>query len=56
MTSPSGTRVLPLEDFLTGYRRTALGSDELVTAVLVPRELEDARGHASRSSGCAGTW
>ncbi len=43
MTSPSGTRVLPLEDFLTGYRRTALRPDELVTAVLVPRAREEAR-------------
>ncbi|MGZ8578953.1 MAG: FAD binding domain-containing protein, partial [Actinomycetota bacterium] len=48
MTSPSGTRVLPLEDFLTGYRQTALGPDELVTAVLVPREREEARAGFSK--------
>ncbi len=48
MTSPPGIRVLPLEDFLTGYRQTALGPDELVTAVLVPRECEGARAVFSK--------
>ena len=43
LTSPSGRRVVPIEDFLTGYRTTALGGDELLTAVLVPRDGEDAR-------------
>ena len=37
LTSAAGRRVLPLEAFLTGYRQTALGPDELLTAVLVPR-------------------
>jgi CO/xanthine dehydrogenase FAD-binding subunit len=36
LTSTSGTRALPLEAFLTGYRETALRDDELLTAVLVP--------------------
>lgn len=36
LTSASGARVLPLEDFLTGYRATALRDDELLTTVLVP--------------------
>lgn len=31
-----GTRILPLSDFLRGVRQTALASDELVTAVLIP--------------------
>ncbi len=43
LTSPVGTRVLRLEEFHTGYRETALRSDELLTAVLVPRGLEGAR-------------
>jgi len=43
LTSVAGSRVLPLEAFLTGYRQTALRSDELLTAVLVPRGMEDAR-------------
>jgi CO/xanthine dehydrogenase FAD-binding subunit len=32
-----------LEDLLTGYRQTALEPDELVVAVLVPREAVEAR-------------
>jgi CO/xanthine dehydrogenase FAD-binding subunit len=43
LTSTAGTRVLPLDGFLTGYRQTALGPDELLTAVLIPRGAEDAR-------------
>lgn len=43
LMSASGSRVLPLEAFLTGYRQTALRSDELLTAVLIPRGVEDAR-------------
>ncbi len=43
LTSTAGTRVLPLEEFLTGYRRTALRSDELLTAVLIPGGMDDAR-------------
>ena len=34
--------MVPVEDFLTGYRATALGPDELLTAVLVPRGDDDA--------------
>lgn len=43
LTSSSGSRVLPLEEFLTGYRQTALRPDEILTAVLVPRGGDDAR-------------
>ncbi len=43
LRSASGSRVLPLEAFLTGYRQTALAPDELLTAVLIPRDAEDAR-------------
>jgi CO/xanthine dehydrogenase FAD-binding subunit len=35
LTSVRGSRVLPLEEFLLGVKRTALGPDELVTAVRV---------------------
>jgi N-methylhydantoinase B len=31
-----GRRTLPVSDFITGYRRTALAADELVTAITVP--------------------
>ena len=43
VTGAGGQRVLPLADFLTGYRATALRPDEIVTALLIPR-LADARG------------
>jgi CO/xanthine dehydrogenase FAD-binding subunit len=44
LTSAAGSRMLPLEAFLTGYRETARRPDELLTAVLIPRgSPEDAR-------------
>lgn len=43
LTSATGTRSLALESFLTGYRQTALGRNELLTAVVVPRVADGAR-------------
>lgn len=37
LASQQGWRVLSLSDFITGYRRTALGQGEIVTAVIVPK-------------------
>lgn len=37
LAARSGTRTLPLADFITGVRRTARRPDELLTAILVPR-------------------
>ena len=37
LVSLRGTRRLPVEDFLTGYRRNALAEDELILAVHLPR-------------------
>lgn len=37
LASPSGTRRMPLEAFLTGPRQTALAGDEILTAVWLPR-------------------
>ena len=42
LASSTGTRRLPLADFITGYRKTALRPGELVAAILVPRGLESA--------------
>ncbi len=42
LTSVSGTRRLPLADFILGNRRTALQPGELLAAALVPRSWEDA--------------
>lgn len=36
LASVRGTRVLPLQDFITGYRKTAAAPDEVLTALLVP--------------------
>ncbi len=35
-SSARGTRVIPLQAFITGVRKTALAPDELVTAIIVP--------------------
>jgi CO/xanthine dehydrogenase FAD-binding subunit len=43
LMSTAGSRMLPLEAFLTGYRQTALRPDELLTAVHIPRGVDDAR-------------
>ena len=45
IASATGTRTLPVSDFLQGNRRTALGESELVTAILVPKH-----GAAARST------
>ncbi|MFM2148322.1 MAG: hypothetical protein RLZZ187_628 [Pseudomonadota bacterium] len=42
VAGPQGRRVVPLPDFLTGYRATALHAEEIVTALHVPR-LDGAR-------------
>ena len=40
----NGVRLLPLADFVLGNRRTALEGSDLLTAVLVPKAWEGARG------------
>ena len=42
LASPRGRRVLPLDRFLLGNRKTALAADEIMTAILVPRRNEHA--------------
>jgi xanthine dehydrogenase small subunit len=36
LTGPSGSRLLPIEAMLLGYRTTACGPDELITRIAVP--------------------
>jgi len=43
LASLRGTRQVPLADFLLGNRRTALASDELAVALLVPKASAGAR-------------
>jgi CO/xanthine dehydrogenase FAD-binding subunit len=42
LASKAGTRRMPLAEFIVGNRKTQKRADELLTAVLVPREVEDA--------------
>lgn len=42
LVSKTGVRKMPLADFIVGSRKTQLKPDELLAAVLVPRELENA--------------
>jgi xanthine dehydrogenase molybdopterin binding subunit/xanthine dehydrogenase small subunit len=39
LESHTETRELPLHEFFTGYRRTVMREDEILTAVLLPRQL-----------------
>ncbi len=39
LTSQRGVRVLPITDFITGYRATVTAPDEIVTALLVPKSV-----------------
>jgi CO/xanthine dehydrogenase FAD-binding subunit len=43
LVSARGTRRLPVSDFIVGNRRTACGRDEIMTAVLVPRQSPTAQ-------------
>jgi CO/xanthine dehydrogenase FAD-binding subunit len=36
LVGPDGTRTMPIAEFMTGVKRTALGPGELITAVTVP--------------------
>jgi CO/xanthine dehydrogenase FAD-binding subunit len=48
LASCRGRRVLPLASFITGNRRTVRVSDELMTAVLVPKPRHPARAGFSK--------
>ena len=36
LTSRAGSRTLPVEDFITGYRKTALAPGEVIAAIRIP--------------------
>jgi CO/xanthine dehydrogenase FAD-binding subunit len=42
LVSVNGSRQLPLSEFILGNRKTARRPDEILSCVLVPRELENA--------------
>ena len=37
VSSAVSERILNIEDFITGYRQTCLGNDELITEVIIPK-------------------
>lgn len=43
LASPRGKRTMPAADFVTGNRKTARASNEIVTALLIPKLKGDAR-------------
>jgi xanthine dehydrogenase molybdopterin binding subunit/xanthine dehydrogenase small subunit len=43
VTSSRGTRVLPIDGFFTGYRKTVLADDEVISRFFVPRPRPGAR-------------
>ena len=45
LCSSRSTRVIPLRDFILGNRQTALGEDEMVTALVLPRVGENDQSH-----------
>jgi carbon-monoxide dehydrogenase medium subunit len=44
LQSVRGSRTLPIEDFFTGFRTTALQADELIREISVPRLRQSQRG------------
>jgi len=45
LASARGRRIVPMSEFIDGYRRTVCAPDELVTAILVPKPPNGARGN-----------
>jgi carbon-monoxide dehydrogenase medium subunit len=56
LTSPTGTRVLPVREFFTGFQQTALERGELVTAVEIPTQPSQAASFVKLSSLAANDW
>lgn len=48
LASPRGRREIPLASFISGYRQTLLAADEIVIAVLVPKENGDLATHFAK--------
>lgn len=44
LASPNGLRIVPITAFVDGYRHNVCRSDEIVTAILIPKSLPRARG------------
>ena len=50
LQSLGGSRVMPLEDFYTGFKKTALRADELLTLIHVPKAQREERVAAYKIS------
>lgn len=44
LASLKGTRLVPMDTFISGYRSTLCRPDEIVTAILVPKRADSAHG------------
>ncbi|MFW6288678.1 MAG: FAD binding domain-containing protein [Spirochaetota bacterium] len=44
LRSSRGTRSMPLQEFITGVKKTQIAADEIVARILVPTDQIDARG------------
>lgn len=51
LAGPAGTRLLPLDQFILGPRRTALAPDEMMVAIVLPRRFEAARARFVKLGG-----
>lgn len=45
LASRRGRRTVPMADFIDGYRHTACGADEIVTAILISKRSDATRSH-----------
>lgn len=45
IASPIGVRTVPVREFFLGYRRTAVGAGEIITAIEIPRQPAGAGTH-----------
>lgn len=50
ITSVRGPREVPIRDFFTGFQETALEDDEIITAVYIPTQQDDAVGQFSKQT------
>ena len=55
IAGPSGRRTVPLASFFTGYRKTALGPDEMLTAIEIPKPFPERCASTRWPSGASTT-
>jgi xanthine dehydrogenase small subunit len=50
LQSVRGSRVIPIEEFFLGYRKTLLGPDEVITTISIPLPSDSKARHAAAES------